>query len=139
MITINNVKDLQSHFSVIKRCRLAGENTMPRYKLLESLKVQLTNGDEITIPEGFIWDLASVPRLFWALFPPDNGAELAYLIHDYLWANKGNYTRAFTDKEMLKWAKATNGTKKISLRNFDNFTRYYGVRLFGWLIWNKKK
>jgi hypothetical protein len=36
---------------------------------------------------------------------------------------------------MLKWAKATNGTKKISLRNIDNYVRYFGVRLFGWLVW----
>jgi hypothetical protein len=31
-----------------------------------------------------------------------------------------------------------NGTKKLSLRNIDNYTRYYGVRLFGWIVWNKK-
>ena len=37
---------------------------------------------------------------------------------------------------MLKWAKVTNGTENISLRNIDNYTRYYAVRTFGWLVWN---
>ena len=46
------------------------------------------------------------------------------------------FNQKFTDDEMLKWAKVTNGTEKISFRNIDNYTRYYGVRLFGWLVWD---
>ena len=46
------------------------------------------------------------------------------------------FNQKFTDDEMLKWAKVTNGTKKISIRNIDNLIRYYAVRTFGWLVWN---
>jgi len=107
----------------------------------------LSNGDKIFIPKGFTWDLSSVPRLFWWVFAPDGDFELAYLIHDFLWINKEemathfeyydmNFNQKFTDDEMLKWAKVTNGTENISLRNIDNYTRYYAVRTFGWLVWN---
>jgi len=47
-----------------------------------------------------------------------------------------NFNQKFTDDEMLKWVKVTNGTKKISIRNIDNYTRYYSVRLLGWLVWD---
>ena len=46
------------------------------------------------------------------------------------------FDQKFTDNEMLKWAKVTNGTQKISLRNIDNYIRYYSVRLLGWLVWD---
>ena len=40
--------------------------------------------DRITIPDGFETDLASVPRLFWALLPPQGAYERAAVLHDYL-------------------------------------------------------
>lgn len=42
-------------------------------------------------------------------------------------------------KEMLKWAKVTNGINKIHIRNFDNYARYYAVRLCGGKNYNKTK
>lgn len=149
MITLANISSLQKEVSVINKSRLRGNNTCPRYRLNNELKIQLSNGINITIPKGFEWDQASVPRFAWALFGPDGDFELAYLIHDYLWIMKEEMAvhfeyyemelpRKFTDDEMLRWAKVTNGTKKISYRNFDNWTRYYAVRIFGGLVWNGK-
>lgn len=138
MITIYNIDQLHSEgFSLIEKRLVRGTNTKPKYQLLKSLKVQLSNGDVIEIPKGFIWDLSSVPRLFWWLLPPDGDFDLAYLIHDYLWLNKDNfeYSQKFTDDEMYVWAKKINGTEKISLRNIDNFLRYWFVRKLGWLVW----
>jgi len=137
MITIKNIRRLQKHYSVIRKRYVSGNNTKPRYQLTRKLTIKLTDGNIIEIPRGFIWDLSSVPRILWWLLPPDGDFGIAYLIHDYLWINKDkfSYKRKWTDQEMLRWAKASNGTKKISLRNIDNYTRYYGVRLFGWLVW----
>ena len=39
--------------------------------------------DRITIPDGFNTDLASVPRLFWALLPPSGVYESAAVLHDF--------------------------------------------------------
>ena len=148
MITLSNIASLQPKGSpsVISKTKIRGNNSRPRYRLDKALQIQLSNGMNINIPKGFTWDLSSVPRLFWAILPPDGDFELAYLIHDYLWINKEDMTEQFgyyqmkfdqkwTDDEMLLWAKATNGTKKLSLRNIDNYLRYYGVRAFGWLVW----
>jgi len=40
--------------------------------------------DRITIPDGFDTDLASVPRLFWMLLPPQGAYEKAAVLHDAL-------------------------------------------------------
>ena len=137
MIKLHNVNLLQKEYSLISKTKIRGNNSRPRYRLDVTLKIQLSNGMNITIPEGFEWDLSSAPRFAWSILPPDGDFELAYLIHDYLWKEeKENYTRKFTDNEMLKWAKVTNGTDAFwSFRNFDNYARYYGVRVFGWLVW----
>jgi len=147
MIKLHNVNLLQKEYSLISKTKIRGNNSRPRYRLDVALKIQLTNGMNITIPKGFEWDLSSVPRFAWSILAPDGDFELAYLIHDYLWINKEEmyeifdyydvvFDQKFTDDEMLKWAKVTNGTEKISIRNIDNYTRYYGVRLFGWLVWD---
>ena len=147
MITLDNVSSLQKEYSLISKTKIRGNNSKPRYRLDVTLEIQLSNGMNIPIPKGFEWDLSTVPRFAWGVLAPDGDFELAYLIHDYLWINKEemyelfeyydmNFNQKFTDDEMLKWAKVTNGTEKISFRNIDNYTRYYGVRLFGWLVWD---
>ncbi|TKJ25205.1 DUF1353 domain-containing protein [Blastococcus sp. CCUG 61487] len=40
--------------------------------------------DVISIPSDFPTDLATVPRLFWALLPPHGAYEKAAVLHDYL-------------------------------------------------------
>jgi hypothetical protein len=37
-----------------------------------------------SIPDGFATDLASVPRFFWSLLPPDGRYEKAAVLHDWL-------------------------------------------------------
>lgn len=144
LVTLNNINCLQeqnNNESIIRKARVVGSNTVPKYRLLEELTIQLSNSDIITIPVGFEWDLSSVPRLLWGLLPPDGDWEIAMLIHDYLYTHKNDfeYTRYFADKEMLLWSKATSKTtKRISLRNLDIYTRYYAVRGFGWIYWNRR-
>ncbi|EFA4856523.1 DUF1353 domain-containing protein, partial [Escherichia coli] len=43
-----------------------------RWRLVEPFEFWLTDNpdDVIYVPEGYVTDLASVPRLLWALFPP---------------------------------------------------------------------
>lgn len=125
-------------YNPIVKIRQYGNNNVNQYKLFYGLNIQLSNGQYIWIPKGYVWDLASVPRVFQSIISTDNDAEIAYLIHDFLYENKIG-TREFADKEMLKWAKVTNGINKIHIRNIDNYIRYYAVRLFGRKIYNKKK
>ena len=123
----------------IKKSRVYGKNNINNYKLLQDVNVRISDGRIIKIPKGYVWDLASVPRLLWSLVPPDSDAELAFLIHDYLYENNKilGYNQEFCDNEMRIWAKELNGTQnKYSLRNIDNLIRYYTVRLFGKKVFN---
>lgn len=140
VINLYNCKRIFQKENPIKKSRVYGRNNINEYMLLESLQVILSNGDIILIPSGFVWDLASVPRWLWSLIPPDNDAELAFLIHDYLYteSKRLGYSQKFCDNEMKIWSKELNGTKKLfSARNFDNQTRYIAIRLFGKKVFNK--
>lgn len=39
--------------------------------------------DVIIIPDGFRTDLATVPRIFWAMLPPSGTYEKAAVLHDF--------------------------------------------------------
>ena len=117
---------------------LRASDKWSRYKLERSIIVRLSDGSLLHIPKGFETDISSVPRIFWAILAPDGDFALAAIIHDYLYVNK-LFDRKFNDKEMLIWSKALYSTKRWSIHNIDNYTRYYFVRLFGWTVWNKPK
>lgn len=158
LITIHNVRSLQMTESLIHRVRIIAEQRKPRtwaqkfwfnlsslflnrskYKLLKGLDIELRNGQVIHIPEGFIWDLSSVPRLFWGLLPPDGDFEFAALLHDYLYVSK-MMSRERADVEMFAWSKAVSGTSgRNTWGDVDNWIRYAAVRGFGWTVYNRRK
>jgi Protein of unknown function (DUF1353) len=39
----------------------------------------------VEVPAGFVTDLSSIPRLFWAVLPPDGDFAYAAVLHDYLY------------------------------------------------------
>jgi hypothetical protein len=134
IITLENIIGLLKRENPVKKSRVYGRNTINQYILLETLEIELSNKYIVVIPKGYIWDLASVPRLLWWLFPTDSDAELSFLIHDYLYENRiGN--RNFADSEMLIWSSKLSGRSKTSLRNIDNKTRYMAVKWFGQRAW----
>ena len=87
------------------------ELTVDEIKALKGVGVKVkreTNKTEtITVPNGFVTDLASVPRAMWWLIAPFDVARAA-IIHDllyksirqYRWKNKEN-----EDKDLIKAAK----------------------------------
>lgn len=55
-------------------------------------------GRKIVIPDGFSFDLASVPRALWSLIAPFELSILAPLVHDFLYrGNDERYSRAEAD------------------------------------------
>lgn len=103
------------------------------FKLLTDVEVLLSNGDTITIPYGYKWDLASVPYWLTPIFRRYGDHLLAYLIHDYLWTECKYYGRSFTDREMKRWADALNDNWS------DNLFRYLAVRWRGRKVWTGEK
>lgn len=91
----------------------------------------------IEVEAGFDTDYASVPRAFWAIFPPDGDYTEAAVIHDALYwyqtAGLGRpaITRAQADAVFLE-ALASLGIGWLTRR-----TLYTAVRVGGWLPWSR--
>ena len=82
---------------------------------------------KITIPSGFVTDLASVPRAFWSFFPPFGKYTTAAIIHDFLYSTKNVYgiNKTIADKIFYK-IMILSGTPKWKAK-----VMYYGVVGFG--------
>lgn len=134
--TLENIRTHSIDDNPVKYSKVIEGSKWKTHKLENDFRVQISNGSNIWFTKDFLWDRSSVPRLLWGLLSPDGVDDIAYLIHDWLYQNKVT-SRKFADAEMLKWAKAMKQTKKWSLRNIDIHLRFYGVRAFGWIVWNK--
>lgn len=100
-----------------------------RWEIRKEIIVNLiTDGSRYVVIKGFITDLASIPRIFWAILPPFGKYILAAIIHDYMYKSK-QVSRKFADKEFLLRMKE-DGVPFLT-RNI----MYHTVRAFGWLYW----
>lgn len=84
----------------------------------------------ITITKGLITDFASVPRIFWNIFPPWGKYGNAALLHDCLYQRQ-TYTKEKTDLIFLEamWC--------LGVDYFTRWTIYWAVRLGGQAAWNQ--
>ncbi|MEN8234191.1 MAG: DUF1353 domain-containing protein [Actinomycetota bacterium] len=101
------------------------------------------DGDHaITVPEGFLFDLASIPRAFWWLVSPFELSIAAPLLHDFLYQHAGvppagsikpprTYSRSEADRLFLHMME-TEGVP-----GWRRGPAYAAVRAFGWLGWRK--
>jgi Protein of unknown function (DUF1353) len=105
-------------------------------KTWDNFHTTLSNGKRLVIPPNFETDWASIPRLFWSLYPPHwKPYRTPSLIHDYLYADQKIITsRAFADAEFRRQLIATNKVHKRTAWLF-----WACVRLFGQARWNRYK
>ncbi len=82
------------------------------------------NSDVISVPAGFVTDLASVPRIFWTLLPPDGKYAKAAIIHDYLYDNALR-TKKEADLIFL------DGMAVLGVPKWKRIVMYLAVRIFG--------
>jgi hypothetical protein len=131
-ITKDNVIDLLMTDELIVQSYVYSDKSSKYWKISVPLTIILSNGKIINIGKGFYYDMSTVPKWLWSIARPYNDGLIGYLIHDRLYIIRDhNMTRKESDKEMLFWTNITNQNK------FDNYFRYYMVRLFGWLWWYK--
>ena len=94
-----------------------------KWEVMEDLSFQWFNTD-IVVPKGFRTDLASVPRIFWSIYPPFGRYNGACVVHDYLYT-----THALARIEcdlILRAIMRKNRVSKVTRNIF-----YIMVRLFG--------
>ena len=112
--------------------------------LLKYCGVQVTKKNVISVPKGYITDLASVPRFCWAFIAPFDVARAA-VIHDILYekintAYKGEKILTKHDRE--KYRKVADDVFKEGMESavppvpkWKIWAAYNAVRVFGrWAI-----
>jgi len=131
-ITKDNVIEQLLSDELIVQSYVYSDKSEKYWKIQNPITVELSNGEVINIPKGFVYDMSTVPKWLWSFVRPFNDGLFGYLIHDRLYVIRDHkMTRKQVDKEMLFWTNITNDNK------FDNKFRYYIVRLLGWLWWYK--
>jgi len=88
--------------------------------------------DRIVIPEGFIFNWASIPRVFHIIWTPmGQDTLIASLCHDYLYSTQ-DIPRADADDRF-------NSIMLLcDVRPIKRIMYYIWVRLWGWVAWRKK-
>ena len=98
----------------------------------------------VLIPAGFIFDGASIPRMFWPLLSPTGILFIPGLLHDYgykynHWLNENSEVihdkagQKFFDTHFAKMGKDINDMKVL-----DSIA-YGALRGFGWMSWRKHR
>jgi hypothetical protein len=101
---------------------------------------------KILIPKGFVFDGASIPRIFWWFLSPTGLLLIPGLIHDYayrynyLWVldNAGSRhirTGCKTKWDRLFWKVGT----QVNGVHFANFVAWVAVTVGGWAAWRKNR
>ena len=88
---------------------------------------------KVTVPAGTTTDFASIPRIFWPIFPPDGRRYMrAAIVHDYLYRT-GKVPRALADQMFLMLM--TQDGVPWWKRNL----MYWAVRIFGRRAHNERR
>lgn len=96
-----------------------------KFSLCREFSVNVNNS-EYKIPEGFITDLASVPRIFWSIDPPtDTKTIAAAILHDYLYSCPNNLPRYKVDAIFYDSLLMSGESR------FKSFKYWLGVRIGG--------
>ncbi len=86
----------------------------------------LVNDYRFTVPEGFVTDLASVPRILWPIYAPNDVKTIGpAIMHDYLYSCPGHRARRSIDA-MFYSALIVSGNSVLTA-----YLYWVGVRLFG--------
>lgn len=107
------------------------------WQTVAPFRVRLCDGREILIPEGFVFDKASVPRMVWWYLPRDDRRVIiAALVHDYLY---------FTQKIAGQWITRQEADelfyqliRHAKMRYTKSQAAYWAIRAGGWVHFNKR-
>ena len=105
------------------------------------VKRETNKTETITVPKGFVTDLASVPRALWAFIAPFDVARAA-IVHDLLYKTIRQYRwkmKDKEDKELIKKAKiASDKVFLLGMHDADpkipgwkSYSSWKAVDLFG--------
>lgn len=82
----------------------------------------------VTVPKGFVTDLASVPRILWTKYPPTGRYAYAAIVHDYLY-----WSHELSKDEADDILKAAMKDSKVDISTVANF--HSALKLLGSKAW----
>ena len=106
-----------------------------RWKLVKSFSYHVGSQHSrfvIKVPRGFVTDFASVPQFLWGWLPSWGKYGKAAILHDYIYQT--HLTERSIADSIFYEAMLISGTRLLRAK-----LMYYGVRLFGWLVWGRLK
>jgi Protein of unknown function (DUF1353) len=100
----------------------------PIYFLLKPItwvpEPQQRGYSQVTAPQGFVTDFASIPRVFWSALRPDGDYTYPAIIHDYLYWTQRT-TREEAD-QILRFGMEDFGIDSLTIRTIYNAVRVGG-------------
>lgn len=99
------------------------------------------NGKLIYVHEGFVTDFASVPRIFWVLFPPATGNYVqAAVLHDYLCDGGPVFIDGIPTKISIRQINAIflQSMKVLDTPVYQRYPMFFAVSLYFKFFHNKK-
>lgn len=84
----------------------------------------------VVVPQGFAFDMASVPRAFWPLVGPHELSPAATALHDHLYDAGGPVSRREADRAFARLA-----ARHEHVARWRVGISYVALRLFGWMAW----
>ena len=118
------------------------------WEVIEDWKYELDDSLIIIIPQGFIFDGASIPRLLWGILAPVGSLLIPGLIHDYdyrynyLWAvdsegtcfkHKEGAGQSYWDRMFKEIGKDVNGMKVLDI------LAWFALTIGGRFAWNSNR
>ena len=110
----------------------------------QDFKFVTVSGLTITVPHGFITDLASIPRIFWSILPPFSRYTDGAIVHDFLYRRSGFVENAYHGDYRHLTRKECDGVLLEAMQDcntprWQRVVIYRAVRWFGWLAkgWRK--
>ena len=117
-----------------------------KWMIVDTFELRVPGHDLIVIPAGFVFDGASIPKIFRGLLSPVGGLLISAIVHDYVYGHhcilledeagiryRQFITKAESDTLFLEIANQVNGLSII------NKVAYLAVKYFGFRAWNKHK
>lgn len=104
-----------------------------KWKLVEEFVYYLGTEDSgmfIKVPEGFVTDFASVPRIFWIFLPPWGRYGKAAVLHDYMYQNT-LFIRLLCDSIFYE------AMVVLKVPRWQRWLLYLGVRIGGWFPYRR--
>ena len=108
-----------------------GESQDNQWVMLAPLVFRADDGRVFTVPRGFVFDLASIPRVLRSVFNVNGKSRAPAALHDYFYC-----TQMVSREQADDLFREALLCRKVDL--VERNVMWVGVRSGGWVYWNKR-